>query len=106
MIRKAKDRHLKVYLGTITPFPGSGVYTISHEAAREEVNDWIRSQKDKVDGILDFDRLLCNPLDPHRMKENVQGGDWLHPNPEGYLQIDEYATGIIISDNHKIKRSI
>jgi lysophospholipase L1-like esterase len=64
MIRKAKDHHLKVYLGTITPFLGSGVYSVSHEATREEVNDWIRSQKDKVDGILDFDRLLSNPLDP------------------------------------------
>ncbi|MCH4186658.1 MAG: GDSL-type esterase/lipase family protein [Prevotella sp.] len=103
MIRKAKDHHLKVYLGTITPFLGSGVYSVSHEAAREEVNDWIRSQKDKVDGILDFDRLLCNPLDPHRMKENVQGGDWLHPNPEGYLQMGEYAAEIISGENMKKK---
>ncbi len=103
MIRKAKDRHLKVYLGTITPFLGSGVYSVSHEAAREEVNDWIRSQKDKVDGILDFDRLLSNPLDPHRMKENVQGGDWLHPNPEGYLQMGEYAAEIISVENPEKK---
>jgi lysophospholipase L1-like esterase len=103
MIRKAKDHHLKVYLGTITPFLGSGVYSVSHEAAREEVNDWIRSQKDKVDGILDFDRLLSNPLDPHRMKENVQGGDWLHPNPEGYLQMGEYAAEIIFGENMKKK---
>jgi lysophospholipase L1-like esterase len=103
MIRKAKDRHLKVYLGTITPFLGSGVYSVSHEAAREEVNDWIRSQKDKVDGILDFDRLLSNPLDPHRMKENVQGGDWLHPNPQGYLQMGEYAAEIISGENPEKK---
>ena len=103
MIRKAKDHHLKVYLGTITPFLGSGVYSVSHEAAREEVNDWICSQKDKVDGILDFDRLLSNPLDPHRMKENVQGGDWLHPNPEGYLQMGEYAAEIIFGENMKKK---
>ncbi|MCI1684883.1 MAG: GDSL-type esterase/lipase family protein [Prevotella sp.] len=101
MIKKAKDRHLEVYLGTITPFLGSGVYSVPHEAAREKVNDWIRLQKDKVNGILDFDKLLSNPLDPHRMKENVQGGDWLHPNPEGYLEMGEYAAGVISGERLK-----
>ena len=103
MIKKAKDRHLEVYLGTITPFLGSGVYSVPHEAAREKVNDWIRLQKDKVNGILDFDKLLSNPLDPHRMKENVQGGDWLHPNPEGYLEMGEYAAGVISGERLKGK---
>ena len=71
------------------------------KAAREKVNDWIRLQKDKVNGILDFDKLLSNPLDPHRMKENVQGGDWLHPNPEGYLEMGEYAAGVISGERLK-----
>ena len=95
MIKKATANHLKVYLGTITPFLGSPVYSAAHEAAREETNEWIRSQKPKVGGILDFDQLLRDPADIHRLKKNVQGGDWLHPNPEGYLQMGEYAAEII-----------
>ncbi len=50
--------------------------------------------------LTDF---YSNPLDPHRMKENVQGGDWLHPNPEGYLQMGEYAVEIISGENPEKK---
>ena len=49
MMRKAKARKMKVYLGTITPFKGAGYYSHFHEAARLYVNDWIRSQAKKAD---------------------------------------------------------
>ena len=95
MVRKAKARKMKVYLGTITPFKGAGYYSHFHEAARLYVNDWIRSQAKNVDGILDFAKLLQDPNDDRRMKREYASNDWLHPNPPGYKAMGIYAAGII-----------
>ena len=95
MVKKAKARKMKVYLGTITPFKGAGYYTHFHEAARLYVNDWIRSQARNVDGILDFAKLLQDPNDDRRMKREYASNDWLHPNPTGYKAMGIYAADII-----------
>ena len=95
MMKKAKARKMKVYLGTITPFKGAGYYTHFHEAARLYVNDWIRSQARNVDGILDFAKLLQDPNDDRRMKREYASNDWLHPNPAGYKAMGIYAADII-----------
>ena len=95
MVRKAKAQKKKVYLGTITPFRGAGYYSHFHEAARLYVNDWIRSQAKKVDGILDFAKLLQDPNDERRMKREYASNDWLHPNPAGYKAMGIYAADII-----------
>ena len=95
MMKKAKARKMKVYLGTITPFKGAGYYTHFHEAARLYVNDWIRSQAKNVDGILDFAKLLQDPNDDRRMKREYASNDWLHPNPTGYKAMGIYAADII-----------
>ena len=95
MVKKAKARKMKVYLGTITPFKGAGYYTHFHEAARLYVNDWIRSQAKNVNGILDFAKLLQDPNDDRRMKREYASNDWLHPNPAGYKAMGIYAADII-----------
>ena len=95
MVKKAKARKMKVYLGTITPFKGAGYYSHFHEAARLFVNDWIRSQAKNVDGILDFAKLLQDPNDDRRMKREYASNDWLHPNPAGYKAMGIYAADII-----------
>ena len=95
MIKKAKARKIKVYLATITPFKGAGYYTPFHEAARQTVNEWIRSQAKNVDGILDFAKLLQDPTDDRRMKKEYVSNDWLHPNPTGYKVMGVYAADII-----------
>ena len=95
MMRKAKARKMKVYLGTITPFKGAGYYSHFHEAARLYVNDWIRSQAKKADGILDFAKLLQDPNDDRRMKREYASSDWLHPNPAGYKAMGTYAADIV-----------
>lgn len=89
MAKKAKEHGLKVYLGTITPFEGAAYYSVFHEAAREAVNLWIRNQK-VADGVLDFDELLRDPDNHHRMRREWQS-DWLHPNAAGYRAMGEYA---------------
>lgn len=95
MMKKAKARKMKVYLGTITPFKGAGYYSHFHEAARLYVNDWIRNQAKNVDGILDFAKLLQDPNDDRRMKREYASNDWLHPNPTGYKAMGIYAADIV-----------
>lgn len=89
MAREAKDRGLKVYLGTIMPFEGAGYYNLFHEAARETINEWIRTQK-VSDGVLDFDALMRDRQNPHRLQQQYQS-DWLHPNAGGYRLMGQYA---------------
>ena len=93
MIAKARARGLKVYGGTILPFGGYRNYSHFREAARQTVNDWIRTCG-LYDGVIDFDAALRDPADPTRMQEQYQT-DWLHPNPKGYGIMGRLAAEII-----------
>ena len=95
MVIKAHALGLKVYLATITPF-GKCFYDDSFfkEAARQTVNEWIRTNKE-ADGFIDFDELMRDPANPKQLKEDVQE-DWLHPNAKGYGIMGEYAAGQFI----------
>ena len=90
MIGKAHARGLKVYLATITPY-GKSFYDDSFfkEAARQTVNQWIRTNKE-ADGFIDFDEAMRDPEFPSQLRENLQE-DWLHPNAKGYEVMGEYA---------------
>lgn len=90
MIGKAHARGLKVYLATITPY-GKSFYDDSFfkEAARQTVNQWIRTNKE-ADGFIDFDEAMRDPERPSQLRENLQE-DWLHPNAKGYEVMGEYA---------------
>ena len=96
MIKKAHDRGLKVYLATITPY-GKSFYddTFFKEAARQAVNQWIRSNKE-ADGFIDFDELMRDPDAPAQLRGDLQE-DWLHPNAKGYKVMGEYAAKFFLS---------
>jgi len=89
MIDKAHAQGIKVYMGTITPFGKSFYESRFHEAARLEVNDWIRANK-KADGIIDFDALVRDPQNPSQLLEEYSD-DWLHLNPKGYEAMGKFA---------------
>lgn len=96
-IRKAHDRGMKVYGATITPFLGSfyddGGYF--REAARQTINKWIR-ESGEFDGVIDFDSIIRSSDNPTKMRSEYHCGDWLHPNPEGYKAMGEYAAKTFI----------
>ena len=94
---KAHARGLKVYLATITPFKGNGWYSFFHEAARQTVNQWIRSQK-VADGIIDFDELARDPQKPNCLRAEYSD-DWLHLNPTGYEAMGRYAAKVLMKPN-------
>lgn len=96
MIKKARQRGLTVYMGTITPFRGCrGYFTEEREKARKIVNSWIRTTHE-IDGFIDFDALMRDPSAPEQLRREWQIGDWLHPNPVGYKQMGEYAARFLM----------
>ncbi|SAK53646.1 GDSL family lipase [Caballeronia fortuita] len=83
-ISKAKERGLKVYLGTLTPMGGSPYFNTNSEADRQSVNAFIRLAPKGVDGVIDFDKAIQDPADSTRMLAAYDSGDHLHPNDAGY----------------------
>jgi lysophospholipase L1-like esterase len=84
---KAHAKNIRIYGATVTPFGGSGYYSEEHEAIRQEVNSWIRTNS-VFDGLIDFDAAVRDPAAPARFKAEFHPGlnanDWLHLNPAGY----------------------
>lgn len=90
-IEKVHAQGKKVYLATITPF-GNCFYDKGNffkEAARQTINEWIRTNKE-ADGYIDFDEAMRDPEKPRQLKEALQE-DWLHPNAKGYQMMGEFA---------------
>lgn len=82
----------KVIGATITPFKGNSYYSFFHEAARQVVNEWIRTSG-AFDAIIDFDELVRDPQDPTKLKAEYSD-DWLHLNPTGYAAMGKLAAEI------------
>jgi lysophospholipase L1-like esterase len=80
---KAHARNLRAYGATITPFGGNGYYTTAHEAARQTVNAWFRTNA-VYDGVIDFDAVARNPVTLTNLISSYDSGDGLHLNPTGY----------------------
>jgi lysophospholipase L1-like esterase len=83
MIERAHTHGIKVFLGTIMPDEGLGLYySEAGEAERQAVNQWIRNTK-LPDGIIDFDEALRDPSDPKRLLP-AYDRDHIHPNDAGH----------------------
>ena len=77
---------LRVILGTLPPCKNFALAlhgTPAAIAARNQINDWIRTST-AADGMVDFHAALRDPLDPDRLNPAFDSGDHLHPNAAGY----------------------
>jgi lysophospholipase L1-like esterase len=84
LVERAHTHGIKVYLGTIMPDKGLGLYyTEAGEAERQAVNLWIRSNT-VSDGVIDFDKAVRDPADPQRLLPAFDGGDHIHPSDAGH----------------------
>ena len=86
IIERAHAQGLKVIGATITPIEDTtfaGYYTPANEAARQAVNQWIRTSK-AYDAVIDFDALLRDPGRPTRLQQPLASSDYIHPNDAGY----------------------
>ena len=99
-IKKAHNQGLKIYFATITPF-GKSFYdkgNLFKEAARQTINNWIRTNKE-ADGFIDFDEAMRDKNHPSQLREEWQE-DWLHPNAKGYEAMGEYAAKEILKQKY------
>jgi lysophospholipase L1-like esterase len=83
IILRAHARGIKVYGATLLPCEGSAYFTPGLEAARKQVNAWIR-EAGRFDAVIDFDAATRDPRRPSRLSPAAGGGDHLHPGGEGY----------------------
>ncbi|HEX7069998.1 MAG TPA: SGNH/GDSL hydrolase family protein, partial [Rhodothermales bacterium] len=59
-----------------------------HEAARQRVNEWIRTSG-AFDAVIDLDAALRDPENPTRLRPEADTGDHLHPNENGHRLMAE-----------------
>lgn len=84
IIKRAHAKGLLVYGATILPFGGANYDSPDHEAARVKVNEWIRKTA-PYDAVVDLDSAMRDPAQPNKLRADVDGGDHLHPNENGYV---------------------
>jgi lysophospholipase L1-like esterase len=85
IILRAHAHGLEVIGATITPYAGSDYYhpTARDEVDRQAVNAWIRAPG-HFDAVIDFDKVMRDPIHPDHMLPDYDSGDHLHPSPAGY----------------------
>jgi lysophospholipase L1-like esterase len=87
MIGEAHAKGIKVYGATITPLKNSSYYTDYREAARNAVNEWVRTSG-HFDAVIDLDKVIRDPADISALLPAAQS-DHLHPNELGYKMFGE-----------------
>ncbi len=80
---EAHARGLLAYGATITPFGGNSYFTPTHEAERQAVNAWFRTNT-VYDALIDFDKVVRDPNTLTNILAAYNSGDGLHLNPLGY----------------------
>ncbi len=95
IIKKAHERNLLIYGGTIIPFANYSqkyIWNKKKEKVRQEANKWIRTTKPKdggFDAFIDFDKLLKDPKNETIMYNKYDSQDGIHPSFEGYKKMVE-----------------
>lgn len=83
LINTAHSKGSKIHIGTVIPFKKDELEWFDIvEKLRQEVNKWIREQKE-ADGVIDFDLAVRDSLDHEKMDDSCHLGDGIHPNAEG-----------------------
>jgi len=83
IIDRAHAAGLRIIGATLLPYRGSIYFTPAGEAARQAVNQWVRSAG-TFDGVIDFARIMADPWDASRLDPTKDSGDHLHPSDTGY----------------------
>ena len=79
---KLHARNMLAYGATITPFGGNSYYSTLHEAERQYVNAWYRTNT-VYDGVIDLDATVRDPVTLTNILA-AYGFESLHLNPAGY----------------------
>ena len=67
------------------------------EEKRQAVNRWIRTSN-AYDAVIDFDKVLRDPMHPTRLLPDYDSGDHVHPNDMGYRGMADAIDLSLFSD--------
>jgi lysophospholipase L1-like esterase len=87
LISRAHEKQIKFVCSTLTPYQGAGYWTPAGEAAREQINAFLRGKTSGCDGVIDQDASTHDPLHPTQFLPAYDSGDHLHPNEAGLQAI-------------------
>ena len=87
-IEQARSFGYKVYVGTLLPIKGWRTYAPFRDTLKDAYNDFIRTT-DLIDGVVDFDKAVRDPLDVAAFLDKYDSGDHLHPSALGYKRMAE-----------------
>ena len=85
-IAKARSFGYKVYVGTLLPMGGWRTDAPFRQEMRHAYKEFIRTT-DPIDGCIDFDKALRDPVNPDCFWPEYDSGDHLHPSPKGYKRM-------------------
>lgn len=85
-IAQARSYGYKVYVGTLLPMGGWRTDAPFRQELRHAYNDFIRST-DLIDGCIDFDKAVRDPMNPDWFLPEYDSGDHLHPSAAGYRRM-------------------
>lgn len=83
---RLKQAGVRAIFGTLLPARNALPFLhgrASVEAARQQVNQWIRTSG-VPDAVVDFDACLRDPANPGQLRAEYDSGDHLHPGAKGY----------------------
>ena len=89
IIARARAGGLMVIGATLTPFEDAtfaDYYAPDHEAARQALNQWIRTSG-VYDAVIDFDAAVRDAARPTRLQTQYASPDYIHPNDAGYRRM-------------------
>lgn len=96
-VEQGKNYGYRVILGTLLPIEGWRTYAEFREVLRNEYNQHLRTHE-LADGLIDFDKAVCNPENPKAFAKGCDSGDHLHPSAYGYEQMAECALAYILEE--------
>lgn len=99
-IIQAEEYGLDVYMGTLLPIYGWRTYEPFRDELRCAVNEWIRSTSE-IKGCIDFDRAVCDSLDPRAFAQGYDSGDHLHPSAAAYRRMAEEVPQSLLDHKEK-----
>jgi hypothetical protein len=89
---RVKARGLKIVGVTIIPrhnrppVEGNTGWNATKTRIRGDVNQWIRG-KAPFDAVIDFDKVVQDPMSADLIYPPFNCGDGIHPSPRGYYEM-------------------
>jgi lysophospholipase L1-like esterase len=100
LIARSHGKHMQFFCSTLTPYQGANYWTPEGEAAREQINSFIRGGNSGCDAVIDQDLATRDPQRPTRYLPAYDAGDHLHPNDAGMqaiadtIKLDLFSTPV------------